>query len=145
MNLKLDDADHRIIAALRQNSRRSIRELAKLLHLRPSTVHERIRKLRAEGIIEKFTVKLNNAAIGEGFIVFMLVLGKPTQYVGKTLLDHPHIKEVVGVTGEYDLLFKLKFVDVAAFNDFVINFRKENKEVQKTLTMVVTVVLKEEV
>lgn len=142
--LKLDDTDHRIIAALRKNSRQSIRQLAKALQLRPSTVHERIRKLRLEGVIEKFTIKLNNSVVSEGFIVFMLVLGKPTQYVGKTLLDHPHIKEVFGVTGEYDLLFKLKFSDVAMFNDFVINFRKENKEVQKTLTMVATVVLKEE-
>ncbi|MBI4150180.1 Lrp/AsnC family transcriptional regulator, partial [Candidatus Woesearchaeota archaeon] len=97
--MKLDDTDHRIIAALRKNSRQSIRDLAKALALRPSTVHERIRKLRAEGVIEKFTIKLNNAAIGEGFIVFMLVLGKPTQYVGKTLLDQPNIKEVFGVTG----------------------------------------------
>ncbi len=142
--MRLDDIDHRIIAALRKNSRQSIRDLAKLLHLRPSTVHERIRKLRVDGIIEKFTIKLNNDAIGEGFIVLMLVLGKPTQYVGKALLDQPNIKEVFGVTGEYDLLFKLKFKDVTAFNDFVINFRKENKEVQKTLTMVVTVTLKEE-
>ncbi len=142
--MKLDDTDHRIIAALRRDSRQSIRQLAKALHLRPSTVHERIRKLRRDGIIEKFTVKLNNAAIGEGFIVFMLVLGKPTQYVGKALLDQPNIKEVFGITGEYDMLFKLKFRDVVTFNDFVINFRKENKEVQKTLTMVVTVTLKEE-
>ncbi len=142
--MKLDDTDHRIIATLRKNSRQSVRDLAKALSLRPSTVHERIRKLRVEGIIEKFTIKLNNAAIGEGFIVFMLVLGKPTQYVGKSLIDHPTIKEVFGITGEYDLLFKLKFKDVAAFNDFVIAFRKENKDVQKTLTMVVTVTLKEE-
>ena len=142
--MKLDDTDHRIIAALRKDSRRSIRDLAKALNLRPSTVHERIRKLRAEGVIERFTIKLNNPAVGEGFIVMMLVLGKPTQYVGKALIDHPHIKEVFGVTGEYDLLFKLKFKDVAEFNDFVINFRKENREVQKTLTMVVTVTLKEE-
>jgi len=142
--MKLDDTDHRIIAALRRDSRQSIRQLARALHLRPSTVHERIRKLRRDGIIEKFTVKLNNAAIGEGFIVFMLVLGKPTQYVGKALLDQPNIKEVFGITGEYDMLFKLKFKDVVTFNDFVISFRKENKEVQKTLTMVVTVTLKEE-
>lgn len=74
----------------------------------------------------------------------MLVLGEPTKYVGDTLLSHPNIKEVFGVTGEYDLLFKLKFKDVVAFNDFVINFRKENKGIQKTLTMVCTATLKEE-
>ena len=112
--------------------------------MRPSTVHERIRRLRASGIIERFTLKLNNDAVGEGFIVFMLVLGSPTTYVGETLLSNSNIKEVFGITGEYDLLFKLKFKDVSAFNDFVINFRKENKHIQKTLTMVCTATLKEE-
>lgn len=142
--LKLDDNDHSILAALRNDSRKTIRDLAAELGMRPSTVHERIRRLRASGIIERFTLKLNNDAVGEGFIVFMLVLGSPTTYVGETLLSSPNIKEVFGITGEYDLLFKLKFKDVSAFNDFVINFRKENKNIQKTLTMVCTATLKEE-
>ncbi len=142
--MKLDDKDHSILAALRKDSRKTIRDLAVELALRPSTVHERIRRLRASGVIERFTLKLNNDAVGEGFIVFMLVLGSPTKYVGETLLSNPNIREAFGITGEYDLLFKLKFKDVAQFNDFVINFRKENKHIQKTLTMVCTATLKEE-
>jgi len=51
---------------------------------------------------------------------------------------------VFGITGEYDMMVKLKFKDVTEFNDFIINFRDENKEVRKTITMVATVKLKEE-
>ena len=97
--MKLDDKDHSILAALRQDSRSTVRNLASRLSIRPSTVHERIKRLRQSGIIKRFTLKLNNDAIGEGFIVFMLVLGAPTKYVGESLLGHPNIKEAFGVTG----------------------------------------------
>lgn len=140
----LDSSDHTILNALRMNSRQSIRQIAKATKLRPSTVHDRIQKLKEGSVIEKFTLKLNNKAVGENFIVFMLVAGKPTEYLGKNSIDQQHTKEVFGVTGEYDLLLKLKFKDVTEFNDYIIRFRKENKDVTKTLTMVVTVALKEE-
>lgn len=142
--MKLDDRDHQIIAELRQDARQSIRDIAKKTSIRPSTVHERIRRMVGSGVIEKFTLKLSNKAMGENFIVFMLIAGKPTEYVGRGLLGNTQIKEVFGITGEYDLLFKLKFPDVEAFNDYVLNFRKLNPAVIKTLTMVVTANLKEE-
>ena len=143
--MKLDDKDWQIIAALKENARLSVRDIAKSSGIRPSTVHQRIQKMKRDGVIERFTLKLNNKAIGENFIVFMLVAGKPTEYVGQTLLEHRNIKEVFGITGEYDMIFKLKFKDVEEFNDFVLNFRKLNKNVSKTLTMVVTANLKEEI
>ncbi|MFO8015553.1 MAG: Lrp/AsnC family transcriptional regulator [Candidatus Woesearchaeota archaeon] len=142
--MKLDEKDHSIIGLLKGNSRLSVREIARETGMRPSTVHQRISKLKSSGIIERFTLKLDNKAVGENFIVFMLISGKPTEYVGEKLLAHPNIKEVFGITGEYDMIFKLKFSDVAEFNDFILDFRKKNREVQKTLTMVVTKTLKEE-
>lgn len=142
--MKLDEKDHVIIDLLRENSRLSVRDIGKKTGIRPSTVHDRIKKLVKAGVIERFTLKLNNRAVGENFIVFMLVAGKPTEYVGDTLLKHRNIKEVFGITGEYDMVFKLKFQDVEEFNDFVINFRKLNKGVSKTMTMVVTANLKED-
>ncbi|MCX8147586.1 MAG: Lrp/AsnC family transcriptional regulator [Candidatus Woesearchaeota archaeon] len=143
--MELDVKDHKIINVLRENSRLSVREISKKTGIRPSTVHERIKKLVREGIIEKFTLKLNSRAIGENFVVFMLVAGKPTEYVGESILSNKNIKEVFGITGEYDMIFKLKFKNVEEFNDFILNFRKLNKNVTKTLTMVATARLKEEI
>ena len=142
--MKLDDKDHIILGLLRNNSRQSIRELARKTKIRPSTVHQRIQRLIREGVIEKFTLKLNNKAVGESFIVFMLVAGKPTEYIGKSFLGNSEVKEAFGITGEYDLLVKLKFAGVEEFNEFVLNFRKNNKDVAKTVTMIATATLKEE-
>jgi DNA-binding Lrp family transcriptional regulator len=54
-----------------------------------------------------------------------------------------HIKEVFGITGEYDLLLKMKFRDIKQFNEYIIKFRKRH-QLKKTLTMVSTITLKEE-
>lgn len=141
--MQVDNKDERIIEILKHNSRTSIKEIAKSTKIRPSTVHQRIQKLIENGIIEKFTIKLNNKAISENFIVFIFVKGGTTEYIDSKILNNPHIKEVFGVTGEYDVLMKLKFKDVEEFHEFILNFRK--KDIQSTLTMIVTANLKEEI
>lgn len=143
--MDIDDKDNKIIEILKQNSREPIREIAKITKIRPSTVHQRIQKLIENNVIEKFTIKLNNKDVGENFIVFMLVKGTSTEYIDNKVLNNKHVKEVFGITGEYDLIIKLKFKDIGEFNDFVLNFRKEKKEIQSTITMIVTTNLKEEV
>ena len=74
----------------------------------------------------------------------MLVKGGTTEYIDNKILGNEHVKEVFGVTGEYDLLIKLKFENVEEFHEFVLNFRKGKKEIQSTLTMIATANLKEE-
>lgn len=138
----ITEKDTRIIGTLKQNSRLSIREIAKKTNLRPSTVHDRINKLKKENIIEKFTLKLNNEAVGENFIVFMFLT--TSQDLDKAFFKNKNIKDVFGVTGEYDLILKLKFRDINDFNKFIIDLRK-NKNIKKTLTMISTITIKEEV
>lgn len=143
--MELDEKDWKIIEELKLDSREPIREISKKTRIRPSTVHQRIQKLFESGFIEKFTVKLNNRLVGENFIVFMLVKGGTTEYIDTKFLHDNHVKEVFGVTGEYDVLVKLKFKNVEEFNEFIINFRKNRKEIQSTLTMIATTGLKEEI
>lgn len=143
--MKIDSKDEKIIELLKKDSRLPIREIAKNSKIRPSTVHQRIQKLVENNVIEKFTIKLSNKAVGENFIVFMLVKGSTAEYIDNKILNNRHVKEVFGVTGEYDLLIKLKFRDVEEFHEFVLDFRKDKKEIQSTLTMIATANLKEEI
>lgn len=142
--MKPDEKDQKIILMLKGNSRLSVRNIAGKTGIRPSTVHQRIQKLVKSNVIEKFTVKLNNKAIGENFIAFMLIKGTTSEYINSNFLGNKNVKEVFGVTGEYDVMVKLKVRDVEEFNDFIINFRKSVKGIQSTLTMVATTNIKEE-
>ena len=142
--MKIDNKDLKIIEILKQNSREPIKTIAKKTGIRPSTVHQRIQRLIKKDVIDKFTVKLNDKAIGENFIAFLLIKGTTSEYITSKFLNSKNVKEVFGVTGEYDVLVKLKFKDVEDFNNFIINFRKEMKGIQSTLTMVATANIKEE-
>jgi len=139
--MRLDDKDLAIIQELKKNSRASIRDIAKTTNIRPSTVHVRINQLIKKGVIEKFTLKLNNEAFGENFIVFVLV--KTNEEIKKSVFNQKAVREVFGVTGEHDLMMKLKFKDIEEFHKFLLKFRKENN-VSSTVTMVSTITIKEE-
>lgn len=143
--MELDPKDSKILEILKADARLPIREISKQARMRPSTVHQRMQKLVENKVIEKFTVKLDNKKVGENLIVFMLVKGGTSEYIDSKFLRSRHIKEVFGVTGEYDVLVKMKFASVEEFNEFLLAFRKGKNEIQTTLTMVATANLKEEI
>ncbi|MBI4440212.1 Lrp/AsnC family transcriptional regulator [Candidatus Woesearchaeota archaeon] len=140
----LDDKDLKIIRELKRNSREPIREIAKKTGLRPSTVHKRLLQLVERKVIQGFTVRLDSKEVGENFVVFMLVKGGTSYQLENKVLQDGHVREVFGITGEYDLLLKMRFKDVEEFNDFIISFRKSQRGIENTLTMIATINLKEE-
>jgi DNA-binding Lrp family transcriptional regulator len=139
----VDDADRRVLEALRGNARASLKEIASATGLRPTTVFNRIRRMMDEGVIERFTVRVNPTAVGEDFVVFVLVSGLPERFADDWLVKSRSVAEAYGVTGEYDLLLKLRFADKAQFNDFILEFRERYKRtITRTVSMIETVTLK---
>lgn len=142
----MDEKNRQILDVLKKDSRTPVREIGKQLSIKPSTVHLRIKKMVESGLIEKFTVKLDNAQAMENFIVFMLVSGKSSQYLHNKFMNNPCVKEVFGITGEYDMMIKMKFAGIEEFNNFILDFRETYADsIEKTVTMISTVTLKEEV
>jgi len=138
----MDKTDQMIIEELRKDSRQPVRDIARKAKLRPSTVHLRMKKLFKAGVIKRYTVKLDNKKAGEGFIVFILV--STSRHIPDSFFRSRNIREVFGITGEFDLIMKCKFRDIEEFNNFVLDFRNY-PQINKTLTMVGTLTLKEEV
>lgn len=137
----MDSRDIKIVEILKEDSRKSIREIARITGIRPSTVHQRIQKLIKENVIKNFTIKLNYQQLNQKFVAFVLVNTKGE--LPASFFSNPQIKDVFGITGEFDLLLKLRFKDVNEFNDFLITLRK-NPRIAKTLTLVSTIEIKEE-
>jgi DNA-binding Lrp family transcriptional regulator len=139
----LDDADRRLLDALRTDGRASLKQLASSTGLRPTTVYNRMRRLAAGGVIERFTIRVNPAAVGESFVAFVLVSGLPERFTDDWLLRNRHVAEVYGVTGEYDLLMKLKFGGKEEFNDFIMSFRdRYRRSITRTVSMIETTTIK---
>jgi DNA-binding Lrp family transcriptional regulator len=142
--IKLDDKDKAILKILKSDSRTSVRKIAKATGIRPSTVHQRIKRLVEAGAIKQFTVLLDEELMGEQLTAFILISGTPGKYLDTKLFRSPAVKEVHGITGEYDIIMKCKFKDMSEFHQFLISFRERyGKSISKTITMVETTKLKE--
>jgi DNA-binding Lrp family transcriptional regulator len=142
--VELDKKDKAILNILRSDCRASVRTISKQTGIRPSTVHQRIKRMVEKGIIKKFTVTLDDEVIGEKLTVFILISGEPGKYLDPKFFKSPSVKEAHGITGEYDIIMKCKFRDLKDFHQFIISFReKYGKNLSKTITMVETMKLKE--
>lgn len=143
-NIELDNKNMKILRILMKDSRASVRKIATETGIRPSTVHQRIKRLVETGVIQQFTVKIDDSVLGEQLTVFILISGASGKYLDSKLFRSPAVKEVHGITGEYDLIMKCKFKDLSEFHNFLISFRERyGKSISKTITMVETTKLKE--
>ena len=138
MMARLDDKDLEIVRVLKEDARTSIREISLKTGIKPSTIHQRIRKLIDDGVIEKFTLKLNKEYLGEAVTVLVFI---STDSVLKGF-DYPNIKEVHRISGEYDYLLKMSFSDLDSFNRFFTEFRK-GKVIKRSESIVVTSTIKD--
>jgi DNA-binding Lrp family transcriptional regulator len=137
----IDEKDRRILALLQKNAHVTTKELAKLSGFRPSTVHARVSRLRKSGVIKSYTIIVDDKKVGRDFVAFIFLTTKKN--LPDTFFHNPNIREVFGITGEYDLLLKTKFPSVNEFNTFLLELRK-NTCVEKTFTIVGTLNIKEE-
>lgn len=63
----LDHTDRRIIEELEKNGRISMKELGQLIHMTGQATANRVSKLAEEGIIEGYTIRLNQQKAGIPF------------------------------------------------------------------------------
>lgn len=141
----ISQKDIKILRVLKKNARATIRQISKKTGIRPSTVHQRLSKLIDNGTIKRFTLDIDERSIGIDLTVFMLISGTLDKYLDKEIISNRNVVEVSGITGEFDLLMKLKFKDMEEFNRFIIKFRERySGNIHKTVTMVQAISLKDD-
>jgi DNA-binding Lrp family transcriptional regulator len=67
----VDAVDRKIVAELLRDGRISNVELADRVNLTPGPCLRRVQRLQADGVITGYTARVNPAAIGRGFEVFV--------------------------------------------------------------------------
>lgn len=123
---QLDKTDLQLLKILQENGRISIKELAQRVHLSPTPVFDRVRRLESSGVIERYTAVLNAAKLGQGFIVFCSVrlrrMGKDIAHdFVERVKDIPEVAECYNISGEFDYLLKIYAPDMQYYNEFCIN------------------------
>lgn len=121
----LDAIDMKLITELQLDCKQSIKQLSQKVNLSITPTHERIKKLEASGIIEKYAAVINPVLLGKELTVYCSVTLTKHQeeYFKKfenfvSTLDE--VIEIIYLTGTFDYLIKIVVKDMAAFENFLI-------------------------
>lgn len=106
----MDSVDRAILSCLRENARMSASAISARVNLSVSSVGERIRKLERSGIIEKYTVSLNNAHLNRAFQALIGISVSHPRYIdslSQALMQDPNVAECYTLTGDVDYMARV--------------------------------------
>ena len=126
MNDPLDRTDLRLLAALQDDARLTVAQLAEKVSLSASPCWRRVKRLEEAGYIEGYHAHLSASRLGHGITAFVsVVMGSHTRDVARAfearLQDIPQIIACHNVSGQYDFLLEVVAADLAAYGEFARN------------------------
>ncbi len=139
MRRQLDEKDLAILDALQRNGHLSHSELARMVGLAVSSVHDRVRKLVQSGIIAGWEARLSPAALGLDLLAFVYVLmDKPES--SPAFLDVvsqvPEVQECHHIAGDWNFLLKIRVRNTSEFEALLTNRLKSVPGVMRTHTVI---------
>lgn len=120
MSKKLDLLDHKIIEELKNNSRISFSEISQKIDKTEATVRRRVKKLREEGIITRFTIEFNiDSKQSISATIKAIPDFKDIKRILKQLRDIEEIKHIWRLSGDCGLLMKVDISTIDKFNPLI--------------------------
>jgi len=140
----LDTLDIEILKSLVKNSKITISLLAKKIgtSIPKTTIHYRISRLQKENVIKSFTIEINYEKIGFPVLAYILATYDPSVKISqKKLIEHiskiPGVEEVHVITGEWDLLIKVRARNVRELGDLIVDKLRTMPGILRTMTCMV--------
>lgn len=118
----LDEVDRRIIAALMQDGRLSVRALAERVHISRTNAYARLERLLHDGVIIGFQARVvpERAGLGTSAYVALKIEQNTWREVSAALTRVPYITHAALLGGDHDVLALVRAPDNAALRDVVL-------------------------
>ena len=145
-SMKIDETDKKILNALQSHADMTIAQLGRKLALPLTTVHNRIKKLTQGRIIKKYTVILDYEKLGKGIAAYVLITvdytklqerGITQSQLAVQLRKNPCVEEISMITGNHDILLKVRVGNVTELNTFVTDDLRTIEGIEKTQTLLI--------
>ena len=123
----MDTIDRRILALLAENAQATATELGSAVGLSVPAVNKRIRRLRQDGEIRRFTILTDGKKLGKPIMAYILIVvryGEGIITLMDALAGDPDVLECYAVTGEYDYLVKVCARDVEALEEKLLRIKR---------------------
>lgn len=107
---KLDEVDRKLLALLAEDSTQSYADLGEAIHLSAPAVHDRVKRLKRDGVIKATVAKIDGCKVGRTLLAFVLVNTKNLVSTKRllTLANVPEIEEMHTVAGDACVLLKVR-------------------------------------
>lgn len=114
----MDEIDFRILQLLKENARRTWKEIGAAIHMTGQAVGNRIRRMEEEGVIEQYTIAVNELKLGKSIQAFIMIFLKSNEHAEfqKYILENPEITEAHRISGEGCYMIKASVSDPFALN-----------------------------
>lgn len=131
--------DELILNSLRQNSRKTIKEISAETGIPAATVFDRFKKLVSDKVIQSFTIRLDHEKTGKNTLAFVMVKftsrgNIPQIEVTKNICKLSAIEEAHIISGEWDILLKVRTASVRELGELVVEKIRMIDGVQETTT-----------
>jgi DNA-binding Lrp family transcriptional regulator len=122
----LDEIDLSILRLLQQNARMTVKELAENVHLSPTPVHERVKRMERSGVIKQYVALLDAAKVGKSLMVICYVsLQQHNKDAGgkfiQAILGMDEVLECLTISGQFDFMLKVVAENMDAYYNFHVN------------------------
>lgn len=123
--LKIDELDQQILRILEEDGRISYRKLGARLGIEESTARKRVVRLREKGVLERFTIEVNDATLGRTITAFITVYPslKHADEVIKEVVNFKEVIEAYNLSGRCGVFLKVSFGDMKSLNSFITKLR----------------------
>lgn len=127
--MKIDKIDLAILRALVSDGRASLQSVSELVRLQRPSVHARVKRLEATGVIEGYAARVSPDAVGAGLLAFAFLRvthGKGNDCmvacgsVADALRKIPGVVEFHTLAGEEDALVKVRARDIRELEEIVM-------------------------
>lgn len=134
---KIDDNDLRIIEMLTKNARISLREIAAVVNLSPSSIRNRMERLVDLGVIKRYTLELDHRKLGFEVEVVVLITSTPgeSDNLYHKLSKYSEITKVLRTSGPASFICMSQVRDIPQLAQFITGELEKLEGVERIETM----------
>ena len=142
----LDKKDMKVLEVLKRNAKLSTQQISRKTGIPITTVHHRIKKMEKDEVIRGYTAVVDSKKLGKKISAYIMIKvgyamlreSKISQHeLARKLKSHPFVEEASMLTGETDILLKVRVRDVEEMDEFITKYLRNIVGVEETHTWVI--------
>ncbi len=147
-SISLDEKDMAILRLLQEDAKITVREISNKIHLSPTPVHDRIKRMEESGVIKQYVALIDHTKVKRSLMVICYVsLKQHNKKAGaafiKAIQELHEVIECYNISGAFDFMLKVAVENMDAYYNFHVNKLSQIDNVGQTQSAFIMGILKQ--